>query len=248
MSALDQTQQPVSWGDVVRTTVRLIFFRVSRAELVDLGWRHLAFGLFCTWLVGMGRYWDNPRVGLIQHLGVGSVVYVFVLSLFLWLIILPLRPRHWSYFGVLTFISLVSPPAALYAIPIEKVFNLDTANAINAWFLAVVAGWRVALLVFFLRRLGVMNWFSTMVATLLPLTLIVVTLTVLNLDQVVFDLMGGIRERSSSDTSYGILILLSWLSILLFIPLLICYLIVAVNRSFASRDTGIALKDNEKRP
>jgi hypothetical protein len=247
-SALDQTQQPVSWGDVVRTTVRLIFFRVSRAELVDLGRRHLAFGLFCTWLVGMGRYWDNPRVGLIQHLGVGSIVYVFVLSLFLWMIILPLRPRHWSYFRVLTFISLVSPPAALYAIPIEKVFNLDAANATNAWFLAVVAGWRVALLVFFLRRLGSLNWFSTMVATLLPLTLIVVTLTVLNLDQVVFDLMGGIRERSSSDTSYGILILLSWLSILLFIPLLICYLIVAVHRSFASRETGIALKDNEKRP
>src|SRR3712207_7552248 len=45
----------------------------------------LAFGLACTWLVGVGRYWDNPRASLLQHLGVGSVVYVFALALLLWL-------------------------------------------------------------------------------------------------------------------------------------------------------------------
>src|SRR6266576_1888990 len=102
---------------------------------MQLGWRHFAAGLFCTWLVGMGRYWDNPRVGLLQHLGVGSIVYGFILSLFLWLMIWPLRPRNWSYFRVFTFVTLVSPPAILYAIPVQMFYPLDTANSINALFL-----------------------------------------------------------------------------------------------------------------
>jgi hypothetical protein len=196
--------------------------------------------------VGIGRYWDNPKAGLLQHLGLGSVIYVFILSLFLWLIVWPLRPRHWSYFKVLTFVTLVSPPAVLYAIPVEKFLNLDTANAINAGFLGIVATWRVALLIFFLRRLGELNWFSTIVAALLPLTLVVVTLATLNLDKVVFDLMGGITERSGNDAAYGVLILLSWLSILLFLPLPICYLFMVANRFTASRDIVLTLKENDK--
>ena len=139
---------------MVRTAWRLISFRLSHTELVQVGWKHLAFGLGCTWFVGVGRYWDNPRVSILQHLGVGSVAYIFVLALFLWLMVWPLRPRHLSYFRVLTFISLVSPPAILYAIPIEHFYSVDTANTINLLFLGVVAAWRVALLVFFLRRLG----------------------------------------------------------------------------------------------
>ncbi|MEK6334356.1 MAG: hypothetical protein AABM67_05350 [Acidobacteriota bacterium] len=230
-----ETEPRVGWGDALRATLRLISFRISQTELINLGRKHLAFGLFCAWLVGMGRYWDNPRVGLFQHLGVGSVIYVFILSLFLWLIILPLRPKHWSYFRVLTFVSLVSAPAALYSVPVEKVFSLDTSNSINVWFLVVVAGWRVVLLVFFLRRLGKLNWFSIVIATLLPLTLIVVTLTILNLDRVVFDIMSGVRERSPNDASYEILVWLSWLSISLFIPILICYLGLVISRFLASR-------------
>lgn len=210
--------------------LRLLFFRASREELAGVGWRHLALGLLCTWVVGMGRFWDNPRVGLLQHLGVGSVIYVFILSLFLWLLIWPFRPRNWSYFKVLTFISMVSPPAILYAIPIEKFVSLDTANTINAWLLGIVATWRVALLIFYLRRSGQLQRFPTFVATFLPLTIIVVGLTILNLEKVVFNLMGGIRERTPNDTAYEVLFLLSLLSLMLFIPLFICYLWVLVHR------------------
>jgi hypothetical protein len=227
--------QSTRWGDALVTMFRLIFFRASPADLEKIGWRHFAIGLLCTWLVGMGRYWDNPRVGLLQHLGVGSVIYIFVLSLFLWLVIWPLRPRNWTYFNVLTFISLVSPPAVLYAIPVEKLVSLDTANAINAGVLALVAYWRVALLVFYLRRSGKLDWFATFVATLLPLTVIVVALTMLNLDKVVFDLMGGGGERSPNDSAYGILFFLSLVSVMLFIPLLICYLYLLVERLTTAR-------------
>ena len=176
----------------------------------------------------MGRYWDNPRVSLSQHLGVGSVIYVFALALLLYLLGLPLRPKKWSYFRVCTFVSLVSPPAVLYAIPVERVFNLDIANSINVWFLGIVATWRVALLVFYLRRSGALAWGSVVTVTLLPLTLIIVTLTMLNLERAVFDFMGGMSQRSGNDGAYGALFLLSMLSLLLFIPTLILYAILAI--------------------
>lgn len=234
MSDSSQTNSaPSGWQSVAATTIRLLTFRATREELVNLTGKHLAFGLVATWLVGMGRYWDNPRVHLLQHLGIGSVVYVFMLSLFLWLIVWPLRPKDWSYFRVLVFVSLVSPPAILYAVPLEKFYSLDTANGLNVLFLAIVATWRVALLVFFLRRLGGLGRFSVLVATLLPLTLLVVALTVLNLEKAVFDFMGGVREGTASDASYGILFLLSFFSILLFIPLLLCYTALVV---YARRD------------
>jgi hypothetical protein len=237
MSDSVETRLPrASWRSVVATTIRLLTFRATREELVRFTSKHLAFGLLCTWIVGVGRYWDNPRVQLLQHLGIGSIAYVFILSLFLWLIVWPLRPRNWSYFRVLVFVSLVSPPAILYALPVEKFYSLDTANSLNVLFLAIVATWRVALLVFFLRCLGELDRFSIVVATLLPLTLIIVTLTVLNLEKAVFDFMGGVREGTASDASYGILFLLSFFSILLFLPLLLCYLALVVAARRKAKD------------
>lgn len=231
MSDAVQAKSELQRGrDALVTMFRLIFFRASLAELKEIGWRHFAVGLLCTLLVGMGRFWDNPRVGILQHLGLGSIIYVFVLSLFLWLMIWPMRPRNWTYFKVLTFISMVSPPAALYAIPVEKFVTLGTANSINAWLLAIVAIWRVALLIFYLRRAGQLERFPTFVATFLPLTIIVVTLTILNLEQVVFNMMGGIREPSPNDAAYSVLILLAWVSLMLFVPLFICYLWLLVHR------------------
>jgi hypothetical protein len=174
-------------------------------------------------------------VHLLQHLGIGSVVYVFILSWFLWLIVSPLRPKNWSYFRVLVFVSLVSPPAILYAFPIEKFYSLDTANGVNELFLLIVATWRVALLIFFLRRVGELGRFSIAIAAMLPLTLIVVTLTVLNLEKVVFDFMGGIEHGTASDGSYEILFLLSFFSFLLFIPLVICYVVLIGTARIAAR-------------
>jgi hypothetical protein len=99
-----------------------------------------------------------------------------------------------------------------------------------------VAIWRVALLIFFFRRLGELPWFSITVATLLPLTLIVFTLTVLNLEKAVFEVMGGVREGTASDASYGILFLLSFFSILLIIPVLLCYLALSVSTRRSAKD------------
>ncbi len=193
---------------------RFLAFRpVSPA--VHTHWRaFLAFGLFFTWLAGVGRYWDNPRAELWQTLGLGSVVYVFALALIIWALLAPLRPRNWSYRNVLLFLTLTAPPAVLYAIPVETFMDAGAARATNAWFLAVVATWRVALLAVFLKRAAGLSLGAVVVATLLPLTIIVVALSTLNLEHVVFDVMSGIREeeRGPNDDAYGVVFLLSMLS------------------------------------
>ena len=214
----------VPWPNAFATAVRLLTFRATREDLTGFSYRHLLLGLFCTWIVGMGRYYDNPRVGLLQHLGIGSVIYVFAFALFLWLIVWPLRPPYWNYFRVCTFVSLVAPPAIMYAIPVEHFFDINTANSINVWFLLIVACWRVALLIYFLRVLTRLSAFSIIVTTLFPLTVIITVLTALNLERAVFSIMGGLSERTPNDEAFGVLFLLSVFSFFLFIPLLICYL------------------------
>ncbi|MFL6259215.1 MAG: hypothetical protein ACJ76Y_05835, partial [Thermoanaerobaculia bacterium] len=105
---------------IVADELRLLTFRAP-SQAVATNWKaYLAFGLFFTWLAGVGRYWDNPRAELWQLAGLGSIAYVFVLAVILWLLLAPLRPKNWSYRNVLTFVTLTAPPAVLYAIPVER--------------------------------------------------------------------------------------------------------------------------------
>ena len=213
------------------TAARLLTFRFSRHDFLDLGRRHFIFGLICAWIVGMGRYWDDAGARLVQHFGLGSVTYIFVLSMFVWLVLWPLRPKQWSYSKVLTFVSLTSPPAILYAIPVERFLTMENARSVNAWFLAVVATWRVALLIFFLRKYAQLGAFQIIVAACLPLTMIVTILTALNLERAVFDIMGGLREGggTANDKAYVVLVTLTYFSVILFVPLLLCYIGLVLN-------------------
>lgn len=219
----------------LNTAIRLLMFRASADELRALNQRHLAFGLVCTWLVGMGRWWEDPGASLLQHLGLGSVAYVFVLALFLWLVLWPLKPAHWSLVNVLIFVSLTSPPAILYAIPVRHGLALPTAQTVRLWLLAVVAGWRVALLFFYLRRGAGLTGGRWSLAGLFPLLLIVFVLTALNLERVVFDFMGGLRatDRTVNDGAYGVLVMISMIAMLAFLPLLAAYLVMSVNSVLA---------------
>jgi hypothetical protein len=214
---------------VFATTVRLLTFRLTVEEFRDFSLSHLLFGLACTWVVGAGRWWDDARAGLLQHLGVGSVVYVFILAGLLWVVARPLRPRRWSYKHVLTFVALTAPPAALYAIPVEMLYGMETARTLNVLALFVVASWRVALLVFYLRRHGGLTMTASVVATLLPIVAIVCTLTLLNLERAAFATMGGLRgEPTANDTAYAYLTLLAMLSFTLLPVLFIVYVVVCV--------------------
>lgn len=206
---------------------RFLTFR-PMSPTIRTHWRaYFVFGMIFTWLAGIGRYWDNPRAGLWQYLGLGSVAYVFVLALFIWLLLYPLRPKNWSYQNVLLFLTLTAPPAILYAIPVEKFMSLENAREANAWFLGLIATWRVALLVVFLRRTGGLSRAATAVATLLPITIIVFVLAVLNLEHVVFEFMGGLRadQRTGNDTAYTIVFVLALYSFLASPILVIIYLV-----------------------
>jgi len=195
-------------GDLLRAQFRFLLFRPILPDLKRHFWPYFVFILLITWVVGIGRYWDHPNAQLWQYAGLGSVVYLFVLSAILYLIVAPLRPSNWRYSTVLIFVGLTSFPALLYAFPIERFVELQLAKSVNAWFLAIVATWRVSLLVKFLLTVAKLDWFSTIVATILPLSAIVTTLAALNLEHVVFDLMAGIRPANASpyDTAYVILV------------------------------------------
>ncbi len=205
------------------TLVKLLTFRLTRAEMLKFNMKHFYLGLAGTWLVGMGRYWDDGGANLMQHLGLGSVIYIFLLALFIWLILIPFKIENWSYFIVLTFIGLTSFPAIIYAIPVEKFLSIKTSNTINVWFLAIVAAWRLALLYYFLKHFTKLSIGNIITVTLMPICTIISVLTMLNLHRVVFNIMGGMRNPTPHDSSYMVLTLLTGISLILSIPLLIAY-------------------------
>jgi len=214
-----------SLAHIANDALRVLTFRQPSPEIA-VSWKaYLSFGLVFTWLAGVGRYWDSPRAGLWQHLGLGSIAYVFVLAFIIWVLLIPLKPARWSYRSVLVFITLTSPPAILYAIPVERFLSMESAQGMNVGFLAVVATWRVALLVWFLRSIARLSAFAIVVGTLLPLTLIVVALTILNLEHVVFNIMAGIgpEDRSPNDVAYIVVMAMAYLSILVLPFVLLSY-------------------------
>lgn len=208
---------------------RFLAFQKPSAALAKRANAYLIYGLIVTWLVGIGRYWDNPRAELWQLVGLGSLAYIVLLATLLWLLVLPLSPRNWSWRNVLLFLSLTSLPALLYAIPVERFTTMRNAAEINVWFLAVVASWRVALLLHFLRQVAALPWYAVIIASLLPIVLIIVALFLLNLEHVVFDLMAGLRDedRSANDEVYWVVFVLTHFALLAAPVLVIGYLFAA---------------------
>jgi hypothetical protein len=213
-----------------QTILRLLTFKITREEILNFNRTHFIAGLVGTWIVGMGRYWDDKEASLLQHLGMGSVVYIFILAGFIWLLLKPFLIDHWNYFTVVTFIGLTSFPAIFYAIPVERFFPIEDANMINIWFLLVVASWRLGLLYYFLKRFTKLGIGNIVTVTLLPICLIITTLTVLNLHRVVFDIMGGNRNPTPHDGAYTVLLILTGLSAILTLPLLVAYGMGIYNR------------------
>lgn len=209
--------------NITQTILRLLTFKITREEMLQFNKSHFIVGLLGTWMVGMGRYWDDKGASLLQHLGFGSVIYIFILACFIWLILKPFFIDNWNYFTVLTFISLTAFPAILYAIPVERFFSVQAANTMNVWFLAIVAFWRLGLLYYFLKNFTKLSAGNILTVTLMPICLIISVLTMLNLHKVVFNVMSGIRNPSPHDSSYLVLMLLTGVSAILTPILLIAY-------------------------
>ncbi|WP_306144891.1 hypothetical protein [Roseibium sp. MMSF_3412] len=213
---------------VLADQVRLLSFRAFKPSLAEHWHIYLGWGLFTTWLVGIGRYWDHPSADWWQYAGLGSLGYVFALAAIVWAISAPLKPQNLSYRNILIFITLTSLPALLYAIPVERFMALSSAQLANVWFLLIVAAWRVVLFAVFLRRVGKLSEVAVVVATLLPLALIVTALTILNLEQAVFNIMGGLRDPTSNDRAYAILGAMTFFSVVATPVLLIMYAFLVI--------------------
>lgn len=218
-------------ADILRQQLRFLAFRNVDLRLGERLPALLCYVFFVTWLVGIGRYWDHPDARIWQYAGLGSVVYIIGLSTFVYLIVWPLRPARWSYPMVLIFVGLTSLPAVLYAIPVERFASMQTAQTANVWFLAVVAFWRVALYVRFLSKGAGLSDAQVIIATLLPLSIIVASLAFLNLEHVIFEVMAGIRTEpetppeTANDSAYAVVILLSFFATLVFPLTLVAYLV-----------------------
>jgi len=228
----------LSLGGFFKALGRILTFRARRDEFFFEDRRFLYFGLLTTWMVGIGRFWDNPSVPFYRHFGVGSVLYVPILAFLLFVVILPFKPEAWTYRRVATFVAMTAPPGFLYAIPIQMLWGLESANSWHFVFLGIVSTWRVALLFFYLGRFAALGWLMQLVCSLLPLSMIISTLTVLNLDRVVFDLMDGVELRTANDSSYVVLFALTTLSVVILLPLLLAYFIgvrVAYKKQRASQ-------------
>ncbi|MEQ1875428.1 MAG: hypothetical protein ABL958_02200 [Bdellovibrionia bacterium] len=212
-----------SVADSLNKMVRILTFRANHTDYVSLNSRDLAVGLFFTWLAGMGRYWDSPEAEFVQKLGLGSVVYIFVLGALIWPILRSLAGKDSKYIHVVTFVSLTSAPAIIYAIPVERYAELSTASQANAWFLLAVASYRVAMLIRYVYVFGRLKALPTFVATFLPLTFIVLILTLLNLEKAVFEIMGGSMRHTANDFAYVVLLMITTVSAAAFIPLLLIF-------------------------
>jgi hypothetical protein len=200
----------------IRIIARTLSFRQSYEDIMLFDQKILLYGIIGTWVAGMGRYWDNPKAEFLQKLGIGSVVYIFVMALLLWLVILPFQVKNWSYIKVLTFVSLTSFPAIIYAIPVEKFVSMAMATRLNSYFLLIVALWRVLMLFRFFKVFAKQSILETIAAMLLPICGIIVTLTILNLEKVVFDIMAGFINPSSNDGAYVVLLNLTYCSVIAF--------------------------------
>ena len=229
LSCMDREAAPESLsrgGDanLLHDQVRVLSFRRPGLGIATRPHVYLAYGLIVTWIVGVGRYWDHPNAAWWQYAGFGSVAYVFVLAALLWGIGWPLRPARWTFRNVLLFVCLTSLPALLYAIPVERLMTLDRAQATNFGFLAVVASWRVALVVWFLRRMAQLEAPSVFAICGILLSGIVWALSALNLEHAVFEIMGGNdRASTAGDAAYGIVIVLTGISWLVLPVALVTY-------------------------
>ena len=215
----------------------VLSLRFTRDDLARLETGHLAFGIAVTWAVGLGRYWDHPSPYAFQSLGVGSIAVLAVLGLLLFAVLAPLKPDNWSLVHLYTLLSLTAFPALIYAIPVERHLPLDQAQAVNSWFLALVAAWRVAMLFTYLQRWAGLRGWVLAVALLLPLTLVVATLTVLNLEQVVFLTMGGNRQQSPNDGAFSILVTITMSSLFVLPVVLVGYVTAVYQRRWGRRET-----------
>ncbi len=211
--------------------LRFIFFQPLKGNL-GTDWRAYLFtGFVITWLVGFGRTWDFNAAPLWLRTGFPSVLYTLLLAAIIWVVVLALKPARWSYRNVLLMVTMTAAPGLVYAIPVERLMQPDAARGANMLLLLVVATWRMALYFRFLRDIALLPRVATIVAWLLPPTLIVAPLSLFGVLTAIARGMGGVREQvEPGEISGGAIFFIAAASWIALPILLIAFMILAIHR------------------
>jgi hypothetical protein len=196
-------------------------------------WRtYLIVGVLITWIVGFGRYWDDASAKLLLRSGVTSIAYALVLSAFIWLLVLGLKPQRWSYRNVLLMVTMTALPGIIYAIPVEMLMEPSAAGAANMTFLGIVAVWRMAIYFVFLKRVANLPPFALLVGWLLPPSIIVAVLGLYGMMYVIAAGMGGVRTDLDPDFASMQAVALVGMAAWIALPVLaLAYIVLAVIRN-----------------
>ena len=145
------------------------------------------------------------------------------LTLALWIVYVPFTSANWPFRRLLAFVGLTAPPGALEAIPWTHYMTHWQAELPNTCLALVGAVWRIALLLWFLKRSAGLSWLDAALATLLPLNLIVLALAQLD-----------VRHPMSDYVNYGASLDVFALLAFLALPLSALAYVVAVARRFVA--------------
>lgn len=218
------------FASILADFARFVVFKSPRGN-VGADWRiYLGVGLVITWIVGVGRSWDDPNANLFDLSGIGSIIYVFGLGLIIWLIGAPLRPERWTYRNVVLMVTMTALPGLIYAFPIERFVAVSYARTVNMSFLAIVATWRMALFATFLVRVAKLPPVATAIVTFLPPAIIIAPISALGFLGAVMSSMGGVRDEAQQ-TQNDLIVLAAMISWTLLPLLLIAWGILIAQRS-----------------
>ena len=132
-----------------------------------MNWR----GIWAIYKFEMHRFRRTLWTGLAVPV-ITTSLYFIVFGTLMVLTVLTVWVSRVDLGAMNTAVAMTAPPAMLYAIPVEKWMTLEDANQLNLTFLLVVAIWRVALWIRYLRvGCGLGGWKVFLCATL-PLVFI----------------------------------------------------------------------------
>ncbi len=184
--------------------LRVLTFTASPEELLSIGKREYFFGLGLVWLAGMGRYWHDLHANWVSKTGFSGICYVVLLGTFLWILFALVGARNLKFGRLIIFICMTAPPALLYALPVEMVVPAFYAEWTNILSLLFVSIWRVALLVWFIRKTTELSPMRTGVAVFLPLSCIICITALSGAVVSIFSQKGGTaRELRKIKTTSG---------------------------------------------
>jgi hypothetical protein len=210
--------------------VRFVRFRALEGNPRGHWPLYIGVGLALTWVVGAGRYWDAPETPLLIRSGATSIVYAVVLAAFIWIVGLALRPERWTYRSVLLMVTMTSLPGILYAIPVERLMPIEIASVVNLVFLLVVATWRMLLYRHFLKTVAKLPPSETLIAWLLPPSVIVAVLSVFGLLNEVMRGMSGDRAPDANELATSAFLYVGFAAWIALPVLIVCFVVMTLRR------------------